>query len=129
MQVSLRASTYWASSSPVHVTLHSPAYRPSEPENLRVFVSYIRDGNRVTAVETTVRWEPPRDTNGVIEKYVISIWESADEQRHETSTAADVMEYKTNDSALDHIYKYQVNSFNFKLYWHYIDWILGASLH
>lgn len=111
MQISLRASTYWASSSPVRVTLHSPSYRPSEPENLRVFVSYIRQANDITSVETTVRWEPPKHTNGVIEKYVVSIWESEDEERNEAATEAQVREYRTNDSALDHIYKYQVQAY------------------
>ncbi|GJQ85805.1 sev [Trypoxylus dichotomus] len=111
MQISLRASTHWASSSPVHVVLHSPSYRPSEPENLRVFVSYIRQANDITSIETTVRWEPPKHTNGVIEKYVVSIWESEDEERHEAATPPDIRQYKTNDSALDHIYKYQVQAY------------------
>ncbi|KAI4460354.1 tyrosine-protein kinase receptor [Holotrichia oblita] len=111
MQISVRASTYWASSSPVRVTLHSPSYRPSEPENLRVFVSYLRQASDIVSVETTVRWEPPKHTNGVIEKYVVSIWESEDEERNEASIEAQVREYKTNDSALDHIYKYQVQAY------------------
>lgn len=74
LHVSIRAFTYWGSSSQVQAEVFSPPSTPSAPCNLRAYVThtYHKKGNRVATV--TFRWDRPKHSNGVLEGYKIYYW-------------------------------------------------------
>ena len=74
LEVAVRALTYWGSAPSVRARLHSPAARPREPHNPRAFVTYQRgDPANITAL---FRWDPPRQPNGPVLKYLVKHWYS-----------------------------------------------------
>lgn len=75
MNISIKAFTYWASSAPIKIQINSPPAPPSQPTNVRIFISHthnpIRNGLNIEAV---FRWNQPEYLNGQLTGYQISCW-------------------------------------------------------
>lgn len=75
LEFSIQVSTYWAKSELTKVNLTSPAAKPSQPTNPRVFLTHnhnpLDDGLNLEAL---FRWSPPTDPNGPISNYKIFCW-------------------------------------------------------
>lgn len=75
LEFSIQVSTYWAKSELTKVNLTSPAARPSQPTNPRVFLTHnhnpFEDGPNLEAL---FRWSPPTEPNGPIYSYKIFCW-------------------------------------------------------
>lgn len=73
--VRVTSYTYWGTSRPTSVQIHSPPSTPSAPLNLRTFVEYedqfSTNGNLVSLI---VRWDAPEHPNGIIQGYDIRCW-------------------------------------------------------
>ncbi|XP_069689840.1 proto-oncogene tyrosine-protein kinase ROS isoform X2 [Periplaneta americana] len=78
LQITLKAFTYWGASPQVRTIVYSPQSVPTEPTNPRVFVSYsrnpVRNDQDVLAV---FRWDPPTNSNGIVEGYKVKCWYSS----------------------------------------------------
>ncbi|XP_037919299.1 protein sevenless isoform X2 [Hermetia illucens] len=70
LEITIRAFTYWGSCKNTIVKLFSPAAAPSMPTKTRVFVNHLywplQNGLNITA---TVRWNPPLNPNGPLDRY------------------------------------------------------------
>lgn len=75
LEFSIQVSTYWAKSELTKINLTSPAAKPSQPTNPRVFLTHnynpFHDG---LSLEALFRWSPPTDPNGPISYYKIFCW-------------------------------------------------------
>lgn len=73
IHATVRAFTSWGSSPRTEVHLHSPASASSAPINPRVFISHIYDPiHDFFNIQSTIRWNKPREPNGHILVYHVS---------------------------------------------------------
>lgn len=97
--VRITSYTYWGTSPPTSVQIHSPPSTPSAPMNLRTFIEYedqfLTNGNLVSLI---VRWDVPEHPNGIIQGYDIRCWYNDNETEIEIcdgiTTEAHQTEYK-----------------------------------
>lgn len=110
LHVSLRAFTYWGSSSQVQAEVFSPPSTPSAPCNLRSYVThtYHKKGNRVATV--TFRWDRPKHTNGVLEGYKIFYWSLNNTDKYYNITLPPAhSQFKLSDLQNNETYYFQVD--------------------
>lgn len=111
LHVSIRAFTYWGSSSQVQAEVYSPPSTPSAPCNIRAYVThtYLKKGTRVASV--TFRWDRPKHSNGVIEGYKIYYWSlnETEAYRNITLPPSDV-QFNLSDLQDNETYYFQVCS-------------------
>lgn len=109
LHVSIRAFTYWGSSSQVQAEVRSPPSTPSAPCNVRSYVThtYHNKGHRVATV--TFRWDRPKHSNGVIEGYKIYYWSLNDTEEYYNITVPPTdIQFKLSDLHDNETYYFQV---------------------
>ncbi|CAG9822767.1 unnamed protein product [Phaedon cochleariae] len=75
LNITIKAFTYWASSSRIQAKIFSPSSTPSAPMNLRAFVEYKPFSSHDNYFATIiVRWDPPLYPNGVIQGFKVRCW-------------------------------------------------------
>lgn len=82
INISIKAFTYWASSTVVRKQIYSPSAAPTQPTNTRIFISHkhnpIKNGLNIEAV---FRWDQPECLNGLLIGYQIFCWHENKKQR------------------------------------------------
>lgn len=109
LHISIRAFTYWGSSSQVQAEVYSPPSTPSAPCNLRAYVThtYHKKGTRVASI--TFRWDQPKHSNGVIEGYKIYYWSLNDTEAYNNKTLPPTdIQFNLSDLQDNETYYFQV---------------------
>lgn len=115
LSVWLRAFTYWGTSQQIEVEIRSPPSVPSAPQNLRSFVSHIRDTNRkniIPLVTVLLRWDDPVSTNGLLRGYKIDCWLVNDDHNiNYCGYITTTKEKEIQDLYFNRTYLFQVQAF------------------
>lgn len=73
--ITIRSFTYWGTSNQTHLNIHSPPSTPSEPSHLRYFIEdedCFPSSNPLVSI--TMRWDPPKIPNGILQGYEVRCW-------------------------------------------------------
>ncbi|KMQ85280.1 proto-oncogene tyrosine-protein kinase ros-like protein, partial [Lasius niger] len=95
-------------------TTPSPENIPSEPTFLRAFVEFDNKLNEKN-IFVTFRWNEPKVTNGMIQKYRVQYWFIENLKRIQTSvdiSSAKILQHKVYDLKPDTMYYFKVQAHN-----------------
>lgn len=82
LNVTIKAFTYWASSSSVKRVVYSPSAPPSQPLQPRLFVNHMHNPFADDLdIEVVFRWNTPKALNGPLTGYKIRCWYEEDNLR------------------------------------------------
>ncbi|XP_066156235.1 proto-oncogene tyrosine-protein kinase ROS isoform X1 [Euwallacea fornicatus] len=76
LNVTIRAYTYWASSSQIRAVIHSPPSTPSVPTSTRTYVMYDHNNSLQgdSHFSISFRWNAPLYPNGILNGYKSRCW-------------------------------------------------------
>lgn len=89
VKVAIRAFTYWASSKQSTTVLFTPSSIPTQPMHVRVY-TYTNQSHPLDTTKSSTkwplfiaeaRWSPPRNCNGPVLSYTVSLWNILDTSR------------------------------------------------